>query len=725
MNGVWCVVMAALGVALPYEEGFDGDLDGLRAQGWRLPSDAALETEGAHAGAGCLRVTGVRTQYAGLFIPVEEGKFYGAEVWVRCQDVGASEATGKGRGAVIFLEWANRDKKWVGGGSFPIGLDGTHDWTHRRVRYTRRIPPEVGYLHVLLGVEGAGTAWFDGFRVFEIAEWADIAAESPPAGGTVDVRRPLLAWRVPEEKVSGGRVVISRSSAFPEDPAQTLAFNAAASQCRPPRGLEPGAWFWRVHLNRGDLEMPPSPIFSFTVAEDAALWPPDIVPAWAWSDAERPVLEARVSDFVIPDQLAIAIDGAPAAISGVENGTVSFSPAEALAPGVHDVVITATGPGGRSIEVRAPFNNKAPGSRVAIRDDGMLLVDERPFFPLGAYRDPSDTLTDFSGLKEAGFNVTHSYLFEDSRLSRTPDRARAYLEAAHANGLKVFMGFNRAKVREGDQAWLARWAADLMDEPALLTWYLMDEPAGQGVPVDAVANLARTVRAIDPFHPTSLVLCVPRAFPQYTPACDIVWNDPYPLPNRPLTMVVEWARLAREAARPGQPYWIVLQGHDGRYVRDAKGVMAARGAPSQPSPAQTRCMAYMALAEGVNGIIWYWLPNSRYHICEDAPEVWRGICDTVQELNGLMPYLLARRTPEDALDVPEPLLAWTRRADGRRVLALVNTGDAPCDVEVDLSPLAVDSFAGAGETGAAPLEPGRNALHFAPYEVKLYEGTAP
>ncbi len=722
MNHLILIAMA-LGASLPHHQGFDGDLESLKEKGWRLSPGTALDATHAKEGASALSVDARERprRYAQLFIPVETGKFYGAEAWVRCEDVKAHADGGQNRGAVIFLQWADHDKKWVGGGSFPSGLHGAYDWTLRKVPYTRRIPPEVGYLHVMLGIEGSGRAWFDSFRVFEVTSWDGVSLESPADGATVDVRRPLLEWHADEKKLAGGITLLSRSPEFPDDPAQTVRVVSGGRACRPPRGLEPGTWYWRVQPTHGSLDVPPSAVQSFLVADDAVLWPPDVTPTWQWSDEARPTLTAHVSPFVAADQVSITLGDVPAAVVALEDNWLTFRPEEALEPGVHEVTLTVAGPGGRGLSVTQTFCNKQPGSRVTIREDKVLLVDGEPFFPLGAYRDPSDTLTDFSGLKEAGFNVTHSYVFEGQNEVKSSGTAREYLRAAHANGLKVFLGLHRGKVRERDHVWVSSWVAELMDEPGLLTWYLMDEPAGHGVPAEVVAELAQTVRSVDPFHPTSLVMCRPRAFEVYAPACDILWNDPYPLPNRPLTMVEDWARQGLDAAQPGQPFWIVLQGHDLRFWRNAKALFAEGKSPDQPTPAQTRCMAYMALASGVNGIIWYWAPNSVYHIQRDAPEVWEGICDTVQELRGLMPYLVARRSPQDDLEVPDPLRAWSREADGKRVLALVNTTDAACDVEVDLSSLNVRYPKEVGDPEAEELAPGKVGMSFGPYEVRLYE----
>jgi hypothetical protein len=704
---------------LPLAEGFERDADALKAEGWRLPATCSLVSEDPRDGVQCLEVDvpDAKQRYAELFIPVEQGRFYGAAVWVRCRDVVKHPDGAQNRGAVIFLQWADHDRKWVGGGSFPTGLHGTHDWSLRRVAFTRQIPENVGYVQVLLGVEGAGTAWFDGLKVYEVTAWDGINLAEPGDGDTVDVRRPLFKWEMGEEKVAGVEIQVSRSPDFA--PADTITFPAETAECRPADALLPGTWYWRVQVAAGGGKLPSAEVNSFVVAENASLWPPDITPLWEWSDDTRPTLRASVAPHGAGQKLAALTDGEPAEIISYEDTILRFRPPRDLARGIHEVQVEASSDKG-TVEVAGVFCSKQPGSRVAIRDDKILLVDGEPFFPIGAYRDPSDTLTDFSGLEEAGFNVTHSYRFEDGTEDPV-ELAREYLRAAHEHGLKVFMGFHRGRIADRDYPWLQRWAAELMDEPALLTWYLMDEPAGHGIPVSVFQQMNSLIGAVDPFHPQSMVLCRTAEMKTYAPACDILWNDPYPLPSRPLTMVEDWAKLGVEATRPGQPYWVVLQAHDLRYWRDYEAALEEFGPVSRPTAQETRCMAHMALAAGANGIIWYWGPNSAYHMQKDAPEVWRGLCDTVQELRSLTPFLVARRTPADEVTVADPLRAWSRTAGGDRVLALVNTGDEAAEAKVDLTSFGVAEIRQRPDGNMVTLTNGKLTASFEPYEVKLYE----
>lgn len=228
---------------------------------------------------------------------------------------------------------------------------------------------------------------------------------------------------------------------------------------------------------------------------------------------------------------------------------------------------------------------------------------------------------------------------------------------------------------------------------------------------------------VDPFHPTSIVYCRPNAFDEWADAQDIHWNDPYPLrptgPDNPLTMVEDWVKLGRAAVGPDRPVWTVLQGHDYRW-RDAEQARAEIGTPDKPTREQTRAMAFLALAAGSDGLIWYWWPKSRYHIVDDAPEKWAGIVDTVQLLNELMPWLAAECMPEDAMEAPEPFRVWSREHDGSRVVAVINGSEEEATLHAPV-PEGGQGRLLDFETGeAVELADGELRAQFAPWEVRIY-----
>lgn len=732
----------ALGTAVPARaatpvlEAFE-DAEALRAAGWHLPEGSAV-VPSDRAGAGnCLYLDRpAQRAFAEWNVPVERGRVYRARVLARCRN-----ARG-GRGAALFLQFSDAARRHVNGGMFPAGLTGDHDWTEMRVHHTVCIPEGVAFVRVTLGLDGTGEAWFDDLRFEEVAEWDGPALLEPADGAAVAVALPLLrweSWAAELDRMRRGYVLdlqVSADPAFPPGGTETTPLPSSAAEARPPVALSPGTWYWRVNVRPLEGELPPSRARSFVVVAGTPPWPPRVTAAWAWSDSPRPWLEAeyRPAGAAI-SRAEASVDGKPAADLTWDGGRVRFRPAEDLAPGIHEVRVAFHSDRGETVTLEDIFCNKVPAEKASFRPDGMLLLDGKPFFPLAAYRDPSDREDTFDGLLEAGFDVTHSYGFEGAA-PRPAEERRAYLRGAARHGLRVFLGLPRGWVREGNAAACRRYAAEVMDEAGLLCWYQFDEPEIHGVSPETLGTVYRGLSAVDPFHPKVTLVCsigfpVRERFRAYAAACDVFWEDPYPVPDKPLLTVEEKVLACREAGGPGKPVWCVLQGFDWdawraaerlnpgrRRTPESVAAMQAAGAipVTRPSAAETRCMAHLAIAAGATGLIWYWSPNWAVHLREDSPAVWEGIRTTVQELRSLMPWLLAEPGPADAVTAPAPLRVWSRTAEGRRVVVLINPEDRPLRVSAESLPEVVR---GAIPDAGSEVRKDEGAWVFGPYQVAV------
>ena len=230
-------VCVATGAAPLLTEDFEATARSLREKGWHLADAAGLAPE-SRDGSTCLKMACPhRKAYAEYFVPVEKGKMYRARAWVKCEDVKRDPASPQNRGAVLFCQFANADKGWVGGGTFPKGLHGTRAWTCLEVNYTATIPESVAYIQVMLGIEGVGTAWFDDVMVEEITEWDSPAVISPRDGKAVESLRPVLAWEaaLPHESY---RVELAADSEFRR--AGTQSQLVWGGDTRPANPLGPG-----------------------------------------------------------------------------------------------------------------------------------------------------------------------------------------------------------------------------------------------------------------------------------------------------------------------------------------------------------------------------------------------------------------------------------------------------------------------------------------------------
>lgn len=229
---------------------------------------------------------------------------------------------------------------------------------------------------------------------------------------------------------------------------------------------------------------------------------------------------------------------------------------------------------------------------------GRLLQDYDParsFLPLAIYHalagDHHGKHYDPAVLSAAGFNAAH--LWE----RQSPEEFAARAGAA---GLQVIVHWPKAHSVKA-----------LSDDPALLAWYLDEEPSflyPAGEIEKRFAKFRRdreAIRRIDPATPI-LVLDGPPTktnrvrWDRWNRAGDITSHFNYPVTVErlrdygPVERVAETTAIARRLVGQGRPVWMTLQAFGG----------PARGW-RHPSPKTLRAMAYAAITHGATGLIYF------------------------------------------------------------------------------------------------------------------------
>jgi hypothetical protein len=236
--------------------------------------------------------------------------------------------------------------------------------------------------------------------------------------------------------------------------------------------------------------------------------------------------------------------------------------------------------------------------RVYVDGRQRLVVDGKPFFPLGLYLGPTED-EHLARIAAAGFNTILCYGYG---VGADPE---AYMERARAHGLKVIYSikdfydgttyFPAGSSITGPELAL-QYVRKFRDHPALLAWYINDELGLGWLPkLGAMYNL---VRDEDPQHPAFQVLCRPPEFGDYYDVTDILGVDPYPVPRRPVSMVTEWMETATAAMRDTKPVWIVPQLHKW-------AIYSGKDEDREPTYDEKRCMAFLGLIAGAKGMIFY------------------------------------------------------------------------------------------------------------------------
>jgi hypothetical protein len=368
---------------------------------------------------------------------------------------------------------------------------------------------------------------------------------------------------------------------------------------------------------------------------------------------------------------------------------VASLPVRELRMGTNDLTINLTDGRQRtlvrvSIEKYVPKANEVKIDRLT----GGAIVDGLPFFPFGfyAYSPVYPTMPEEEAVR--GFNMMSPYqkIEANNRAER-----KAYMDRAAQVGMKV--NFNLLSVGggggvgDGELAFnnpvsrrlLRQEIEAFKDHPALLSWYISDEPTGQGVDAEPLKELYRFIKSIDPYHPIAIVFNETLRPKEYGDAMDIVMADPYPIPNENVTQVSDFTQALHQKFDGQKPVWIVPQAFGG-------GEWWQR----EPTKQELRAMTYMAMVNGAMGIQ-YFIRNG-LSAFPKAIETWNEAGAIAHETAELTPWLMSSVRPK-VTAMPATLQAQAYQDKGYIVVVVVNTENEPKSIRLELANVELDGEA--------------------------------
>ncbi len=303
---------------------------------------------------------------------------------------------------------------------------------------------------------------------------------------------------------------------------------------------------------------------------------------------------------------------------------------------------------------------------------GTLMVHGLPFIPFGfyAYSPVFPTLPEEEAVK--GFNMMSPY---QKITKKTLKQRKAYMDRCAALGMKVNynllsvaggggVGSKMDLASEKKRKLLIREINTFKDHPALLSWYIADEPVGQGKPPEPIAETYKLIKKLDPYHPVTVVFMTPSQAWRYAGTMDIVMADPYPIPNAPVTTVEKVSKLLENSFYPAKPLWIVPQAFGG-----------AENWKREPTPGEIRVMTYLALINGARGIQ-YFIRNGLNGFPKST-ETWNECSKIALETAELTPYYAQGKTIAGITTDNDSIRLKAFAKDSTLVVICVNTAHQP------------------------------------------------
>lgn len=332
---------------------------------------------------------------------------------------------------------------------------------------------------------------------------------------------------------------------------------------------------------------------------------------------------------------------------------------------------------------------KTVSSRCYVDEHNRIMVDGKPFFPLGFYG--GRNIEDLRRLADSPFNCVLDY----GMTAEDVETTRKYLDEAHRLGIKIIFCVNdvypsatyRKKLGdwEGNDAILEGVVKTFRDHPALIAWYNNDELAFDKK--EEMEGYYRHIKQLDPNHPQLMVHYRAGSYRTFVNAYDIVGVDVYPIPKSPVTELSDRIDLAWKETGGKKPIWAVPQTfawYQHRDPEDPNDTLGRRRLPTPnewlngraPTYDETRAMTYLALVHRANGILYWCFYNMTY--LPDFVERWDFMKRIGEEVKALFPVLLSpEETPISLEPANEAIHCLVKVADGKRYLLAVNASRDP------------------------------------------------
>ncbi len=310
---------------------------------------------------------------------------------------------------------------------------------------------------------------------------------------------------------------------------------------------------------------------------------------------------------------------------------------------------------------------------------GGLIVNRLPFFPFGfyTYTPVHPTLPEEEVVK--GFNLISPY---QRVLPETMNQRKAYMDRCAELGMKV--NYNLTSVAGGGgvnskngkmddekrRQLLINEVKSFMDHPALLAWYIADEPDGNKVTPETLEEIYRVIKETDPWHPITIVFMTPfTKAKDYANAMDIVMADPYPIPVFPPTMAGSAARRLKKEFDGRMPVWIVPQAFGGgeHWLRE-------------PTIQEVRTMTWQAIIEGATGIQYF--IRQGLNAFPKSTAMWNECGKMAIEVNTIVPWLLTDEESIPVTSLSKDISVTSKYCRGQLLVVAVNNTNSPRSVQL-------------------------------------------
>ncbi len=320
------------------------------------------------------------------------------------------------------------------------------------------------------------------------------------------------------------------------------------------------------------------------------------------------------------------------------------------------------------------------GHEWRVDENNVLLHNGEPFLPFGWF---SFAVRDYDPAN--AYTALQSYTMELRPTRNVRPRLDSWAEKGLYGAFSPFCPefknrgkeVNQRLLNDEERELLRKRVEELMDHPAVLAWYLYDEPANKDTLPQRVEQIYEVIRDVDPYHPCIVLDNHISGIYKYAAGCDIKMPDTYPsfvpggLARYPIERVARMMDAVKGATGGRKPAWVTPMAF---CLRDP-GVSGRIA-----NLVELRNMMYQAVTHGARGFLWYTYAHEQFYT---YPELNIGMPFLSREARDLKGAILAPDELEAvSFEAAQPghIHAALRRAGGHVYLIVTSTATEPQEV---------------------------------------------
>ena len=329
------------------------------------------------------------------------------------------------------------------------------------------------------------------------------------------------------------------------------------------------------------------------------------------------------------------------------------------------------------------------GNHVTVDEAGRVILNGKPFMPIGMYANQTDKLEDFKVWKEAGFNCMMPYnVIYWKRTEKAPDDAKERvaqvlkaLDDLDTQGIKILFsvkdihpgGWTKYGNLDGHVEMVDLLVNAVKQHPVVLGWYMNDEIEDNAF----YRDFRYRVSTIDPFHPTFQVQCRLHTMGSTIGYSDVFMVDPYPFNKADdgCHYCYRFMKVANEVF--GNAVMSVPQTFGWyQYRKDAKDTFF-------PTMEQMRGHTLLEAAMGAKGFFFYTYFSCKRHKEKTGIDRWPDILELTKMLHTLEPFIMSLETaPKAVVSKHEGEEVATAFSSNGKVVALIASIEGKTSAEI-------------------------------------------